>query len=460
MNDAQLGVGLLMTDRVLDIEFGDASQGFNSHLDIVGDIDPNTEIPDGSSILIVSKDQSYLTHAIHRFPAKFFPELPRYLIRKLSVEGDVILDPMCGSGTVILEALLSNRAAVGIDIDAIAKLITKVKTTPIDPALLQDAVVFLSNRIQELDGKGEDLFPIPSFHYRDSWFRPFVLKELALIKGCIESLPAQLTRIEPETLGHLDDFLRVVMSSIIREVSNADSHCTRTVLRKKVDKKIASGDTLSKFLTTLSKQTECMKDLWNAYSSSPSWNVHFPKGSAMDTGLDPESIELAITSPPYINAVDYPRTHQLEMYWLDLIDSSPISHLKRNYIGTETVYKKEYQDLRITGLETLDSILEQVYQIDPRRSYIIYRFFTDMKAQLKETMRVLKPGGHYCLAIGNNLIRGVQVKSHEILAEIATENIGFKLDRVFFSKLIRHFIRIPRKERMLGEWVLILEKPQ
>ena len=82
-----------------------------------------------------------------------------------------------------------------------------------------------------------------------------------------------------------------------------------------------------------------------------------------------------------------------------------------------------------------------------------------MEAQLRESYRILKPGAHYCIVIGNNLIRGVQVKSHEILAEIAQKQIGFKCEKMFFSKLIRHFIRIPRPERMLGEWVLVLKKP-
>jgi len=83
-----------------------------------------------------------------------------------------------------------------------------------------------------------------------------------------------------------------------------------------------------------------------------------------------------------------------------------------------------------------------------------------MKSQFQEMMRVLKPGGRYCVTIGNNLIRGVQVKSHEILVEIAESSVGFELEKQFFSKLIRHFIRIPRKERMPGEWILVLKKPQ
>ena len=103
--------------------------------------------------------------------------------------------------------------------------------------------------------------------------------------------------------------------------------------------------------------------------------------------------------------------------------------------------------------------MEKIYKLDPRRAYIAYKFFDDMKDQMQEMMRILKPGSRYCVAIGNNLMRGVQVKSHEILAEIAESDIGFELETQFFSKLIRHFIRIPRKERMHGEWVLVLRKP-
>ncbi|MFW9800559.1 MAG: hypothetical protein ACFFD9_08990, partial [Candidatus Thorarchaeota archaeon] len=69
-------------------------------LEFQGDIDPDISIPNHARILIISRDQSFLTHGIHKFPAKFFPELPRYLIRKYSEWNHQVLDPMCGSGTV------------------------------------------------------------------------------------------------------------------------------------------------------------------------------------------------------------------------------------------------------------------------------------------------------------------------------------------------------------------------
>jgi len=428
----------------------------NEVIEFEGDIDPNLNIPNQSKILIISLDQSYLTHGIHKFPAKFFPELPRYLIRKYSNIGETVLDPMCGSGTAILEAMLNNRIGIGIDIDPIARLITKVKTTPIVPETLALAVQHLMTQIQELETNSEHEPLIPEFHYRDNWFRSFVLRELAIISDSIERL---LSKHQSNTeWQHIGDFFRVVLSSIIRDVSNADSHCTRTVLRKKVVKSLSPGDTYSKFSQKLVQQGNAISELTQISQKLDVSEVQLPIANAIQTGLDTNSIDLALTSPPYINAVDYPRTHQLEMYWLGLLEKGTLSSVKRRYIGTETVYKNEYNNLKTSGYETLDPILEKIYNSDPRRSFIVFKFFEEMEQQLAEMFRVLKPGSRYCVAIGNNLIRGVEVRSDKILSEIATSAIGFELERTFFSKLIRHFIRIPRPERMVGEWILVLKK--
>ncbi|MFW9919567.1 MAG: DNA methyltransferase [Candidatus Thorarchaeota archaeon] len=423
------------------------------HQEFLGDISPDTTIPDKARILIISRDQSYLTHGIHKFPAKFFPELPRYLIQKYSAKRKVILDPMCGSGTVVLESLLAQRQAIGIDIDPMANLITRTKTTPIEQSLLKRVRQALQTKMQEIEGHQYDGVSIPEFHYRDNWFKPFVLQELGAIKESIAAI-SQLYD------SRVVDFLHVIFSSIIRDVSNADPHCTRTVIRKNQVKRINVGDTTAKFFDALKSQIASMKELSEIVEDNDWIAPKLYMTSAIDTRLEDTSVDLAITSPPYINAVDYPRTHQLEMYWLDLINDAPLSEMKRKYIGTETVYKEEYSARQISNYHTLDSILERIFELDPRRSFIVYKFFEDMKAQLAETYRVLVPGGHYCLAVGSNLIRGVLVESHKILAEIASsDEIGFKLERSFFSGLIRHFIRIPRKERMHGEWVLILQKP-
>ena len=424
-------------------------------IEVEGDLPPETDIPNGGAILIISKDQSYLTHGIHKFPAKFFPELPRYLIQKYSKRGETVLDPMCGSGTTVLEALLHQRRGIGIDIDPMARLITKVKTTPIPYDSLEHAKNILNTQIKRFDIASDYNPSIPEFHYRDNWFRSYVLRELGIIGQCIDKLQ------EHNQISHLvdiRDFFHVIMSSIIRDVSNADPHCTRTVIRKKVKKKILPGDTLEKFSQQLIHQIGEMNQLVNILSEFEHYPVNLPSTTAIDTGLDDDSIDLAVTSPPYINAVDYPRTHQLEMYWLGFLGDGPLSKLKRTYIGTETVYKYEYENVKQLGISKLDSLLERIYERDPRRSYIVFKFFNDMEQQLSEILRVLKPGGRYCITIGNNIIRGIPINSHDILTEIAKERVGFSIERRFFSRLIRHFIKIPRQERMPGEWVLIFRK--
>ena len=417
-----------------------------------GDIHPDVDIPHKSQILIISKDQSYLTHGIHKFPAKFFPELPRYLIRKYSKLHDVVLDPMCGSGTAILEAILNNRKAIGIDIDPIANLVSKVKTTPINEKELLSCTNALDELISTRISNGYTP-TIPEFNYRDNWFRKFVLEELGIIFDSIQ---------ERRISSHVDiyDFFKVVFSSIIKDVSNADPHCTRTVIRKKNIRNITPGETISRFQSTLKSSIDSIIDFSKVASNLGYLDCKIYSSSAIETGLKSNSVDFAVTSPPYINAVDYPRTHQLEMYWLELIEEAPLSNMKRKYIGTETVYKEEYSSLHQLGILSLDPILSKIYDVDPRRSFIAYKFFEDMTMQLKEIYRVLRPGGYYCIVIGNNMIRGIRVKSHEILTEIAiSDKIGFIQDRMFFSGLIRHFIKIPRRERMNGEWVIILKKP-
>ncbi|NHI83768.1 MAG: hypothetical protein EAX81_05655 [Candidatus Thorarchaeota archaeon] len=441
----------------------DASSEDMPILEFSGTIDPVVDIPNEAEILIYSKDQSYLTHGIHRFPAKFFPELPRYLIEKYSDSRQVVLDPMCGSGTVALEAMLMERLAVGIDIDPIAQLITRVKTTPIDPEILMLASTWLIETIQERYLTAGYEPDIPRFNYQDNWFHSFVIKELAIIRSTISDLPNSPlgNAISSEEQVDITNFFKIIFSSIIRDVSNADPHCTRTVIRQNLQRSILPGNTIGRFRENLEKQIDSMIEFAKVCSQLQFKEVRLPQSRAEDTGLDSDSIALAVTSPPYINAVDYPRTHQLEMYWLGLAGDEPLSKMKREYIGTETVYKKEYRSLRVSGLSALDPLLEAIFDKDPRRSFIVFKFFCDMKMQLQEMIRVLRPGARYCLAIGNNVIRGVPIPSQEVLGELATsDEVGFELEKIFFSGLIRHFIKIPRKERMRGEWVLILRKPQ
>jgi len=114
-----------------------------STVTIQGDLDLHFDIRPGERILIISNAQSYLTHGFHRYPTKFFPELPRWAIQKYTKVGDWVLDPMAGSGTVNVECIVSKRNSIAIDVDPFARLLTRVKTTPLREDVLADTFNWL-----------------------------------------------------------------------------------------------------------------------------------------------------------------------------------------------------------------------------------------------------------------------------------------------------------------------------
>lgn len=421
-----------------------------------GEIPSNLEVKNGDRFLFISYDQSVLTHGLHKYPAKFFPELPRWLVYKYSKEGDRVIDPFTGSGTVNLECLLARRHSVGIDVDPFSKFLARVKITPLKVAPLQQAHIWLKKRISEYKSNIPSEKEFPQFPYRDNWFNRYIIEELTFLKKIIYELEGKvLSGLEQNKIENIKNFFLICFSSIIRAVSNADDNCTRTVIRKKLNKQVNKGDALKKFIKAI--DINVTKIVMFSEICPTDIKADIPdENDARDIKYPDNSFHLAITSPPYVNAVDYPRTHQLEIYWLG-IENGSLSLLKKQHVGTETVSSSEYQHLHKIGIKDADKLLAKIYEKDPRRSYILYKFLIDMQENLIEVRRVLKPGGKYAIVIGNNKIRGYLVESWKYLMEIA-KKVGFKIHCYFASEIIKHFIKVPREERINTDWVIVLEK--
>lgn len=415
-------------------------------LRVDGDIPIDLAIEKEQRFLFISYDQTILTHGLHKYPAKFFPELPRWLIKRYSSEGDKVLDPFSGSGTTNVEALLNRRHSVGIDVDPFSRYLSKVKTTPLKrheieisrENLIQNVLDFNLSLVNEED--------IPNFPYRDNWFNKEIILELAYIRKIIDKLDVD---------NNTKDFYRICFSSIIRSVSNADNNCTRTVIRKKLNKKVYPSDALTKFaetiLTNVPKMIEfsqkCPNNIW----------VDFPDNQDARHIKHPDYyFDLAVTSPPYANAVDYPRTHQLEIYWLGF-ETGSLTPLKKKHVGTESVSATDYRDLHKISIDEADKAIANIYKKDPRRAYIAYKYLYDMRENLKEVYRVLKENGYYIVVVGNNKIRNELFENWKYIISMAID-IGFKLENYFASEIINHFIKVPREERIDTDWVLVLQK--
>ncbi len=411
-----------------------------------GNIPVSLPIETGQRFLFISYDQTRLSHGLHKYPAKFFPELPRWLIQKYSKPGSIILDPFMGSGTSNIEAMLLGRHSVGIDVDPFAKFLTKVKTTKLNVNELEESTDYLLDSLLKYDPRNINQANLPIFPYRDNWFNPEILYELAYIKKII---------IGSNYSDDIKNFHKICLSSIIRSVSNADNNCTRTVIRKKLNKNIYPSLALTKFAETLLLNSYRMTEFSSMVDVSVS--VEIPDDNdARSIKYPANYFDFALTSPPYANAVDYPRTHQLEMYWLGLANGS-LTPMKKEHIGTESVSVEDYKLLHKIEIEGADKVIEGIFKKDPRRAFIAYKYLRDMEVNLREVHRILKKKGKYVIVVGNNKIRGFNFESWKYLITLS-ERVGFKVNNYFGSEIIKHFIKVPRDERINTDWIIVLEK--
>ena len=134
--------------------------------------------------------------------------------------------------------------------------------------------------------------------------------------------------------------------------------------------------------------------------------------------------------------------------------------LKKQLVGTERVPAADYTELQKFGIPDLDRALERIYEVDQRRSFIVYKYFIDMKKNIEEDYRVLRPGRHFCILVGDNVIRKVPVYTHKYIIDIA-ENMGFETIEVGYDRIKSRGLA-PKRHHTAGlievEWLMIFKK--
>ncbi|MCK6579757.1 MAG: hypothetical protein L6Q98_16820 [Anaerolineae bacterium] len=337
----------------------------------------------------------FLTHSLHPYPAKYIPQIPNALIQELSSVGETILDPFCGSGTSLVEALRLDRNAVGVDANPLACLISLAKTTRItedEASLLKEMAQRLVSEGQILSSDTPMLFPDlptfpesdrPSFDGLNEWFDPHVVDELAYIKSRCLKLPAP----------HLRQLALVAMSSIIVTVSRQDSD-TRYVRR---DKNLKRGDTLNLFSRALATAAQRVLEFSDELQPYRTVDVHAANLlDCPDVGL----VDLVVCSPPYPNAYSYHLYHRTRMLWLDM--NQP--EFKKQEIGSHRKYSS-----KSANAATVDT------------------FRLELRKILEWLTHHLRHNRYACFVIGDSTVRGVRIKNDDLLINVG-EEVGFKLE--------------------------------
>ena len=426
-----------------------------------------TDIEQNSILNIVTRDVNTHTHGFHKYPAKFIPHIPKWAILKyLNGNKDKnILDPFCGSGTTLVEGILAGYNTIGIDIDPLSAMISKVKTTRLDEKELKFISEWL---VKELKTKKKGIFK-PDCETIEHWFTKDAISKLSIIRTLINQIPERFG--DNKKVKDIQDLLLICFSSIIRKVSNADDESQKTYVSHTKIKEPKEVNSL--FLTQLDLFVDrAIKFALTTSSKTKSKIIVSSSAISLEKKLNGKKIDLAVTSPPYIKAIDYIYNQMVELFWIgDLFQmqtQTKQNEKKTHYIGNKQISKVEFKNYTpyntIISIEKLDEKLKEVYDTDKKNghkhSYVAFKYFAEMEKHFLEMSKCLTTGTHYVLVIGDSNVSDVFFDTASFLIEIAERN-GFRITNKWGYKIKNRFMRFDRKGRggiIEIDWVLDFER--
>lgn len=433
-----------------------------------------------------NKASGYASHSFHPFPAKFPPQLPRTFIAELTSANEIVLDPMVGSGTTILEASLLGRHGIGFDIDPLALLISQVKVRrfnkyqldQIGNEIIKGAFTSVEEDAKNLATELENRWDLKTRAFIDYWFAPGIQLELL----------ALINEIEKINDDSIKAFFRLTFSSVIITKSGGVSyafdlahtrpHRAKVVISQQGE--ILLGQDLEKNSSDRIKLlTKKLRSPIAEFQNRLEKNLNgllepaifdeaascIKYGDVQELPLDDESADLIVTSPPYAsNAIDYMRAHKFSLVWLGYtIDE--LGQTRKSYIGGESL-----AGINLEGLpQKTEEVVMLVSQKDNRKSRILHRYYSEMTCVLQEMFRVLKSGKAAIVVVGNSVWRGQSTKTHTCIANIG-ESIGFHVAKIGVRNLDRNRRMLPMgvgssqnsqiQQRMHKDYIIGFYKPK
>ncbi len=390
-------------------------------------------------------DTGYLTHAIFAYPAKFIPQVVRYAINTYTKEGDWIIDPFAGSGTVGVEAYLCKRNAVLLDLNLLLNHIMPLKIYNGKDRL--DA----ADLYKLLDGMRESEHRFtPNWSNVDYWYAPEILDVLLRYWGFVNNTDDEI----------YSTLIKSALLKVSKRFSYTEDRTPKLAKSKRKLNMIAEllkenwREQLDEMVYSLSLKT--LKNLndfvmHTQHQCEHLGTVEFHGGVDSSYVPVPRECDALITSPPYLQAQEYIRSTKMDLFWLGHTEEE-IRELSR----LEIPYRKAD---RLIETETLDKIRQMLTRDDLQKRLDSY--FCHTINALENSMNQLKPKATACIFVGNPRIDGITVEIWRILAEYFTER-GFVFEKVYEDKIKTRKLFGARKNKnpdgMKSEFLLILRK--
>ncbi len=374
---------------------------------------------------------------VHPFPARMAPGIALTAISS-APQTLRVLDPMMGSGTVLAVARAKGHRAFGADLDPLSVLISRVWTTPVD----HQAAINKASDVLDAARKRFKKTTIALAYPKDAteetkqfiryWFDPYVRRQLKVLSSEISGVKQQTIR----------DVLWCAFSRLII-TKQAGASLAMDLSHSRPHKKflLAPVKPFSQFLKVVERVLESTI-AQNERNRGPKAIIY--QADARRLPIRSSSIDLVLTSPPYLNAIDYIRCSKFSLIWMGH-SVQYLRGLRGASVGSEIGADEQHVD---AGLKSLLDQIDLKKRLSSRNRAILVRYILDMKKSMTEASRVLANNGRAIYVVGENTVRGTYIETLTILTAVGKQ-VGLKFVKKYSRTLPanRRYLPPPRHRK-------------
>jgi DNA modification methylase len=391
------------------------------------------------------------THCFHAYPAMMIPQIARKLIEDYkTADTELVFDPYCGSGTTLVEAKLKGIASVGTDLNPMARLVARTKSSTYDVAILKETKMFFVSKLLINYDKSIEV-ELPTFFNIDYWFSQDVINKLAYIKYLI------FTEIDPS----VRDFFLVPFSETVREASYTRNGEFKLFRMEQTKVDIFNVNTFELFIRKVERNFKGYLEFHKDANPCITSDVYdFNTCTDIPDGILDKGVDLIVTSPPYgdsFTTVAYGSFSKLSNQWLNIEEAGQIDKILMG--GT----KRQFD---IPTIHSAELELIQLKANDVKRYQEVMLFLFEYQQSINNVSKVVKENGIVCYVVGNRRVKDVQIPLDYITAEFF-ENNGFEHLNTFVRRIPNK--RMPSKNSptnktgelastMVNEYIVVMQK--
>jgi tRNA G10 N-methylase Trm11 len=348
--------------------------------------------------------------AIHPFAARMAPEIAFEALKGLR-KNSTVLDPMVGSGTVLRTVSEHGYNGIGFDIDPLSVLMSKAWTTPFNSEIIKLKAEELTDEVSSLNLNSIYLPWIDDDQatkaFINFWFGKKQVNSLRKLSFAISNHK-----------GPYNDLLKVAFSRLIITKAKGAS-LAADVSHSRPHRVYETND--FDVLTSFTSSCETLARIFE--KQKPKGKVKVQLGDARNLKqVKDKSISAIITSPPYLNALDYMRGHKLSLVWLGH-KIGELGIVRSNSVGVEKA-PDAIADLQLADLLTKG--ITHLKKLPQRKQDMVKRYALDMYGVVQESARVLEKKGKATFVVGNSCINEIFVEN-ALIVRNSCEMAGLRL---------------------------------